>query len=104
MYTLSIFILDPTDGKCHNDSYKPERKYMMHINILKVTVRTVEKTDWDDINEERIDLKPNNYKYETVAVDKYVYGVFELGELVKYWHQRLPYTELDFQFQSTSEW
>ena len=35
---------------------------MMHINILKVTVRTVEKTDWDDINEERIDLKPNNYK------------------------------------------
>lgn len=77
---------------------------MMHINILKVTVRTVEKTDWDNINEERIDLKPNNYKYETVAVDKYVYGVFELGELVKYWHQRLPYTELDFQFQSTSEW
>tara|TARA_R110000850_G_scaffold206644_1_gene332819 strand:- start:1262 stop:1525 length:264 start_codon:yes stop_codon:yes gene_type:complete len=24
-----MILLDPTDGKCHNDSYKPERKYKM---------------------------------------------------------------------------
>lgn len=75
----------------------------MMINIGTVTVRQFEKRSYNRETETWEDLMPDQYDYEIVAVDKKVYGVFELAQLIDYWHKRLPYVNLDFQFDSIGE-
>ena len=76
----------------------------MHIQIGTVTVRTFETTRWNSETKEREDIMPDEREYEIVAIDKHVYGIHEFAKLVEYWHQRLPYAALDFQFTSEMEW
>lgn len=75
----------------------------MHIQIGTVTVRSFEKTRWNSEKGEREDIMPDEREYEIVAIDKHVYGIYEFAKLVDYWHQRLPFTALDFHFDSTGE-
>jgi len=76
----------------------------MYVQLGTVTVRSFETTKWNPDTKEREDVKPDEREYEIVAIDKYVHGIWEFAKLVEYWHQRMPYTALDFQFSSEMEW
>jgi len=76
----------------------------MHIQLGTVTVRTFETTKWNPDTKEREDIMPDEREYEIVAIDKHVHGIHEFAKLVEYWHIRLPYAALDFQFTSEMEW
>ena len=74
----------------------------MYINIDTVTIRSFETTRWNSETKEREAIKPDEREYEIIAMDNH--GIYEFANLVEYWHQRLPYTALDFQFSSEVEW
>jgi len=76
----------------------------MYITVGTVTVKTFETTKWNPDTKEREDIMPDEREYEIVAIDKHVHGIYEFAKLVEYWHQRLPYAALDFQFTSEMEW
>ena len=76
----------------------------MYINMGTVTVRSFEPTRCNSETKESEDIKPDEREYEIVSIDKYVHGIWEFAKLVEYWHQRMPYTALDFQFSSEMEW
>ena len=76
----------------------------MYINIGTLTVRSLETSKWNPDTREREAVQPDEREYEIVSIDKYVHGIWEFAKLVEYWHQRMPYTALDFQFSSEMEW
>ena len=76
----------------------------MYVDIGTVTIRSFHKTRYNHETDERVDLKPDEYEYDIVAIDKFVGDFFELGKVVEGWHQRLPYHDFDVQFHSSAEW
>ncbi len=76
----------------------------MYINIDTVTIRSFEKTRWNDEIKEREEIPLEDREYEIVAIDKNVHTIWEFAQLVEYWHRRLPYVDgLDFHFTSSGD-
>jgi len=76
----------------------------MYINIDTVTIRSFDKTRWDDEIKECEEIPIEDREYEIVAIDKNVHDIWEFAQLVEYWHRRLPYVDgLDFHFTSSGD-
>ena len=51
----------------------------MYINIDTVTIRSFDKTRWNDEIKEREEIPIEDREYEIVAIDKNVHGIWEFA-------------------------